>query len=223
MKQRKVSPQAEEQLERLQRSIETLYDLNIEHRAVHFLIDRGSLERLNGVEGGQREGVYLLEEGGGHRLGIFLKSHRLDALEENDSFEFMQRDRLDDFLTAVEEISHFVYLIWSMEKNRPVSQLSLELQGEIDKYLATIFHIAAQNEGRFPSEIRHQLFGEPQWEEGLEPQVRWRYEFANKLAYRYCSYLEECYLRRSDIPSLLRELRRFYRRDLQTKLHSILH
>jgi hypothetical protein len=206
--------------EKLQRSIERIYDIEEVPRITRYLLNEETLQRFSK---NIKEGVYLLEEEGEAHVGVFLKPERFEAFEEGSPLEILDRENFEDFLTVIEEISHFVYLLWSLRKRRPISQLSLELQGEVDKYLTTVFHLAVQNEGRFPAKVFQQLFTEPQWIEGLDGEALRRYEFANKLAYRYCIYLEEEFLRRADLPALLQELRRFYRRDLQSKLSRILH
>ncbi|MBI4209462.1 MAG: hypothetical protein HY538_07140 [Deltaproteobacteria bacterium] len=206
--------------EKLQRSIERIYDVEEVPQITRYLLNEETLRRFSKDI---KEGVYLLEEEGKAQVGVFFKSERFEAFEQISPLKVLDRENLEDFLTVIEEISHFVYLLWSLRKRRPVSQLSLELQGEVDKYLTTVFHLAVQNKGRFPAKVFQQLFAEPQWIEGLDGEALKRYEFANKLAYRYCVYLEEEFLRCADLPALLQELRRFYRRDFQSKLSRILH
>ena len=59
----------------------------------------------------------------------------------------LDRENLDPFCVAAEEVSHFVYLFFCARAARQVTQLELELQGEVDKYLSSVFLLCLQNEG----------------------------------------------------------------------------
>ncbi len=219
-----ISEKVVQDFEKLQRSIERIYDVGGVSRIMEYLIDGKMLQKFSEIQDVEiREGVYILEEKRETHVGVFLKPERFEAFEHGSPLESLGQENIEDFLTVIEEISHFVYLMWSFGKKRPVSQLSLELQGEVDKYLTTVFHLAAQNGGHFPSEVLQRLFGEPRWVEGVDGEVQERYQLANKLAYRYCVHLEKEFFHRANLPALLQELRRFYRRDLQSKLSKILH
>jgi hypothetical protein len=120
-------------------------------------------------------------------------------------------------------VSHFVYLLFCARRSRSITQLELELQGEVDKYLGATFLLALQNEGAVSSRLRALLFGSYRLAQSLTPERAERYRAASQLAYRYCGYLESRFLRRARLADLAREARRFYRLGQREKLERIAH
>jgi hypothetical protein len=120
-----------------------------------------------------------------------------------------------------EEVSHFVYLHFCARTSRSVTQLELELQAEVDKYLTAVFLLCLQNEGAFSPRLRDLLFRRYHLAAPLSAEQAERYRAASVLAYRYCSFLESAYLRRSRLADLAREARRFYRLGQREKLEKI--
>ena len=57
---------------------------------------------------------------------------------------------MEDYWTALEGVSHFVYFAWNAGYDKPVSILELEMQAEIDKYIATFTLLRRQSPQRFP-------------------------------------------------------------------------
>ena len=68
------------------------------------------------------------------------------------------RGNLADYWTALEGVSHFMYLAWNAGHDRAVSLLELELQAEIDKYVASWWLLREQDPARFPAELHRLLF-----------------------------------------------------------------
>ena len=121
-----------------------------------------------------------------------------------------------------EEVSHFVYLLFCARSQRTVTQLELELQGEVDKYLNAVFLLSLQNDGAVSPRLRDLLFREYHLVvDDMNAERAERYHLASDLAYRYCGYLEERYLRSSRLSDLAREARRFYRLGQRDKLERI--
>ena len=129
---------------------------------------------------------------------------------------------LDPFCVAAEEVSHFVYLSFCAQAVRQVTQLELELQGEVDKYLSAVFLISLQNEGAVSPMLRELMFRRYRLADHVvDEEGRERYHRASDLAYRYCGYLEARFLRASRLHDLAREARRFYRLGQRDKLERI--
>jgi hypothetical protein len=123
---------------------------------------------------------------------------------------------------AAEEVSHFVYLFFCAQAARQVTQLELELQGEVDKYLSSVFLLCLQNEGAVSPLLRELLFRRYRLAAHVtDEEGRERYHRASHLAYRYCGYLESHFLRPSRLQELVREARRFYRLGQRDKLERI--
>ncbi len=49
--------------------------------------------------------------------------------------------------TALEGVSHFVYLAWNAGHDKPVSLLELEMQAEVDKYVGSYWLMRRQLPG----------------------------------------------------------------------------
>ena len=130
---------------------------------------------------------------------------------------------LGDFLLAVEGVSHFIFAIWCARAERRVSQLELELQAEVDKYVTCLLTATSDNapEPETSARLRRRLFGDAVYEPDLDHEEHARYRAANDNAQRYASWLEHAFVVRRKIPEMLAELRRFYRLGLAGKLAAI--
>jgi hypothetical protein len=210
-------------LGRLQELLARLYDAPIEHSPHEFLIsERSRLEALIGApaRGVTDEHVFVVEGSDGIRVGLFIDQPVLDRLERNDPMENLDERNLQDFCTALEGVSHFHYLLWSVGRGRGVSLLELELQAEVDKYASAVMLLTRQRRGEFPGSLHALLFDKVQFLPQSEREVQERYTAANRHAARYCRDLDERYLRRrqSRPEAWVQELRRFFRCGHQQKL-----
>jgi hypothetical protein len=214
-------------LERMQALLARLYDAPVEHEIQDFLFtDRKRLAAVLGEQpahGMSDEQVVMVQEPDGVRVGVFLDQAVLDRLERNDPLQALRDGNLHDFCTALEGVSHFHYLMWSLGRGRSVSLLELELQAEVDKYASAVALLTQQHGGRFPSELHARLFHGVRFLPQLDPASRSRYEEANRHAARFCRSLEERFMRprRLRPEAWLAELRRFFRRGHQEKIRQL--
>ena len=89
----------------------------------------------------------------------------------------------------------------------------------MDKYVASMMLVERHG---LPSEtLRRVLYRNYELRAGLSEEQTRRYHHANRLANRYSARLERSFIRRRDIPAMLRELRRFYRASYARK-HGII-
>lgn len=203
----------------VQRRLESLYALEAEAPVTEFLIPQ---ERAAAFPGGARRSrTFVRQEGDEIELGLVLQAEVGECLARADPRRQLDRSNLGPFCTLTEEVSHFVYLAFCARSDRTVTELELELQGELDKYLNAVFLLSLQNEGAVSSRLRDMLFREYQLAADLTPEQEERYRFASELAYRYTGYLEDRYLRSSRLADLAREARRFYRLGQREKLEKI--
>ena len=165
----------------------------------------------------------LLVAQDGDEVGISLFVHRdvLARLAVDPPSEALHEGNLEDFLTALEGVSHFLYLTWNAHHHRAVSLLELEMQAEVDKWVASALLLGAQRRGRVPARLRRRLFEECRIDATLDAEDASRYRDASFYAGKYCSGLEARFLRAGGLPALLRELRRFYRLVGREKLQRI--
>jgi hypothetical protein len=216
----------------LQSLIGRLYDVELRYDVYDFLVtDRRVVAGYppeNDRRGGEEE-LLLAEEldAGGHRgagVALYLDPQLLHRLEHADPHQALTESNLSDYCTALEGVSHFVYTTWRLNHDLPVSLLELETQAEVDKYAVTVFLLAAQQGGAYPSQVHSRLFDRVSFDERLEPEQAERYQTAHRCAARYCRRLEHTFVNRgvARIEALLRELRKFYRLGANAKLNHAL-
>ena len=201
----------------VQRRLESLYALERQAPVTDFLIPH---EAAAGYPGGGSR-TLLTQDGDEVLLGVILEPSVALQLADHDPRQRLDSANLGPFCTLAEEVSHCVYLLFCADVARSVTQLELELQAEVDKYLTVVFLLSLQNEGAVSSQLRHWLFREYRLAGHLSQEQDERYRAASRLAYRYCGFLEARFLRASRIPDLAREARRFYRLGQRQKLERI--
>ena len=122
------------------------------------------------------EQVFVVQEDGGVRIGLFIDQRVLDRLQRHDPLDALDERNLDDFCTALEGVSHFHYLIWSFARGRSVSLLELELQAEVDKYATALALLTQQRAGVFPGALHARMFSGvsflPQLDDGQPASLR---------------------------------------------------
>ena len=117
--------------------------------------------------------------------------------------------RLDEICQLIEGVSHFVYVADRARRQLPTTQLELELQAEIDKYMLLVlskdsfdFELAQELHSRLYERVR---FSHP---EGTE--IGDRYRLANDLAARFVRRLEIQYAKTGRRAELRDAMSRFY-------------
>lgn len=213
-------------LQRMQALLAQLYDAPVEHRVDDFLVtDRAKLAGLLGdrAQEGADEQVFVVQEDDEVRVGVYVDGAVLERLQRSNPLHALDEDNLHDYCTALEGVSHFHYLMWSLTRRRDVSLLELELQAEVDKYASAVALFTRQHNGRFPEGLHARLFHAVSFLPALDDSARKRYEEANRHAARYCRSLEQRFLRaRRTRPELwLAELRRFFRCSHQEKIRQL--
>lgn len=204
----------------VQRRLETLYALGPQAPVTDFLIPSEEASAYPG--GGSR--TLVTQKGDDVSLGVVLEETVRASLLARDPRVLLDGANLDPFCVLTEEVSHFVYLAFCARAARQVTHLELELQGEVDKYLSTVFLLSLQNEGAVSPRLREMLFRHYRLAAHVvDEEGRDRYRTASDLAYRYCGWLEARFLRPSRLADLLRESRRFYRLGQREKLERIAH
>lgn len=213
-------------LRRMQALLAQLYDAPVEHDVQDFLVtDKNRLRALVGEDAQTTtdEQVFVVQDRQDVRVGVFIDQCVLDRLHRHDPLDALHDENLRDYCTALEGVSHFHYLMWSLSRARSVSLLELELQAEVDKYASAVALFTRQRQGRFPEALHSRLFHAVSFLPALDDISRQRYEEANRHAARYCRSLEERFLRprRLRPERWLAELRRFFRCAHQEKIRQL--
>ena len=208
-------------LARMQRGLEALYRVDTGVEIEDFVVGvevRDSLVPRRRP----REQLFALAEDGDEAalaLALFIDPAAIANLEARDPAHRLDDTNLGDFLLAIEGVSHFVYTVCCARTDRPVSQLELELQAEVDKYVACL--LTRSPEPEVSASLRRRLFGDVEYEPDLDSDEHARYRAANDNAHRYAAWLEATFVEPRRIPEMLAELRRFYRQSLASKLATI--
>lgn len=200
-------------LARLQRGLEELYRLDSGACVDDFVIDEQTRDRVVATRR-PREQLLVSEDGGELSVALFVDRAALDNLATHDPSRTLGDHNFGDFLLAIEGVSHFVYTMACARADRPVSQLELELQAEVDKYVTCLL----VSELEASPVLRRRLFGDCEYDGDLDRDEFERYRAANDNAMRYSAYLESTFVAPRRIPEMLAELRRFYREGLAAKL-----
>jgi hypothetical protein len=213
-------------LRQMQELLTQLYDAPVEHEVEDFLVtERKTIEHLLQHEGEDisDEQVLLVQHEGSVRIGVYIDGAVLDRLQRSNPWRSLDDNNLRDYCTALEGVSHFHYLMWSLPRQRNVSLLELELQAEVDKYASAVALLTRQQEGRLPATLHSRLFHAVSFLPHLDPASRQRYEEANRHAARFCHSLQERFMhpRRSRPEQWLVELRRFFRCGHQEKIRQL--
>jgi hypothetical protein len=199
----------------MQRGLEALYRLDTGVEVGDFVIDEAVRDELAPTRR-PREQLLVMEDTGEMALALFIHPAVLANLQRHDPARLGEHN-LGDFLLAIEGVSHFIYAIHCARTDRRVTQLELELQAEVDKYVTCLL----QTDPARSEAWRQRLFWECAYDDDLDHEERERYRVANDNAHRYAAYLEDAFVARRKIPEMLGELRRFYRQGLAGKLATI--
>ena len=211
-------------LNKLQGIIRRTYDLGSQPSVSEFLVTTPQAAKSLGLVPGRRpveEQVLVAVDGDNLDLAVYLNPGVLNRLRREDPLLELHDGNLGDFWTVLEGVSHFVCLAWNAAKNKQVTQLELELQAEVDKFVTTALLVAAQRGGKVPPDLHQWLFELPNIDDGLDEATTARYERANRYAGRYCLELIRRYLRDGRNRSMMPELRRFYRFSQRRKIRHI--
>lgn len=208
-------------LGQLQSLLTDLYDLEVAHDVVDFVITDAAL--ASALDGGARtsdEKLLIAEAGNDAEVSLFLHADVMARLAANDPVSGLNGDNLADFWTAFEGVSHFIYFAWRASIDMPMTLFEMELQAEIDKFVATALLLRRQGE-RPPRSLHHWLFQLPSYACDLSGEELQRYERANYYAAKYCEKLRPELEQARQVEPLQRELRRFYRLPNPAKIGHI--
>jgi len=209
-----VSQSIESQLHRLQRSLERFYALERAPSVRDFF-------RLGAAN--TREQLLVRESTEGLHVAIQFPEDRIPEEPMRPS---------DDWAQLIEAVSHFLFLAERARTELPTTQLELELQAEVDKFVVLLPTAGAPEPcvaAAGPASVRlartvtyfelhRSLYDDVSFLHAAESPEGVRYRLANQLAAQYVSRLL-----RSGSPELWRKrLRAFYRAGQTEKISLVL-
>lgn len=141
----------------------------------------------------------VLREGGEHvEIAVLLPTAALDDERADVG--------LDVLCQVVEGVSHFVVLAERIRTELPTTELELELQAEVDKF------VLLSSDGA--TELHERLYERVRYLHGEDTEQGRRYRTANHLAARFCARL--------DARRERHRLRRFFRAGQEEKIRMAL-
>lgn len=208
----------------LQDHLSCLYEAPIEQRVADYLVtdarvaqaledsdhDHGNCERLL-----IREGDDALD------ISLYIDIRILANLSARNPYTRLDDRNLNEFLIALEGVSHFHYLVWNAIHARQVTQLELELQAEVDKYVTATLLLRRQGVIDDSEEFHERFFTAVNYTADSASTTGQRYREANHYAGKYCRALNRRYPAQHEQPMFINELRRFYRFSQNQKIRSI--
>lgn len=209
-------------LKQLQRQLTDINGTDSEHDIRDYLITDRALASALGhgkLLTTSDETVLIAEDEEGMALSVFLDEDMLDRLHSANPMDRLGVEQLSDFWTVLEGVSHFNYLAWSAKRDRSVTLLELEMQAEVDKFVASLALVIAQGEQDMLGKLHGWLFESVSFNEELSEAEVERYRAANEYAARFCHGLREPLIDGS--PDAMTELRQFYRLSQQGKISHI--
>jgi len=210
-------------LRQLQNLLTSIYDVPQCHDVAQFVITDPSQWAPEWPVRVSDEALLVSEDARGMALGLYLEPQLLERLSRSNPHTRLNGGNLADYWTALEGVSHFVYLSWRASHDRPVSMHELELQAEVDKFVCSAWLLRAQDPNRFPAELHRVLFERARVDADLAGTRVGLYQRANRNAARFCRRIARSLYSRSAAARALvmTELRRFYRLSNAGKLHYI--
>jgi hypothetical protein len=210
-------------LRQLQDLLAGIYDLPVAYDVYDFVFTDRRFLPAGARDARSDEQLLVRQDGEEAALGLFLSADLLQRLNACNPIRALNAANLSDYWTALEGVSHFLYLAWNAAHDRAVSLLELEMQAEVDKYIASVWLLWAQDPARYPSELHRLLFTRCRVDAVLAGDRQQLYREASQYAARFCRRLEQG-LRARRLPAqadALRELRQFYRLSRERKVSHI--
>jgi hypothetical protein len=189
--------------EKVQHALERLYQLDRVADVDDF---------LEPADDGEREALLVREASDG-AIEMSLRVPRLGA----KAIDVARDADLDPLCQIIEGVSHFVYLADRARVDREATQLELELQAEVDKWVVLAAWLGRVDVAASAT-LRRRLYEDVTFVHGPGDEHGDRYRLANERAHAFVRRLERAYLPAGRWPEMRAALRRFYRVGQEEKL-----
>jgi hypothetical protein len=180
-------------------------------------VQRG-LERLYRLEGMASVDDFMTHAEDGEREALHLREAEDGALEISLRVPKLEAG-LDAICQIIEGVSHFVYLADRAARERETTQLELELQAEVDKYVVLAASMPSFDEDE-SRRLRARLYEHVRFVHTAESEEGERYRLANDYAQRFTRRLEREFVMRARYAEMRTELRRFFQLGQGEKLRA---
>jgi hypothetical protein len=208
-------------LTQLQAMLSELYALDVTYDVDDFLVTDERLADALDADGRRlEEKLLIVEEQGEASIALYVDANVVERLRTNDPSRQLCADNLEDFWTALEGVSHFLYYVWNAALEKSVTLMEMELQAEVDKFVGTALLLHRQG-ARLPRNLHRCLFDMPNFDARLDAEELVRYRSANRYAGKYCMKLAPQLATDPGPDSLRKELCYFYRLAQPGKIEHI--
>jgi hypothetical protein len=179
---------------------------------------QSALERVYRLDRVADVGDYVLGAREGEREALLVHQADDGALEMSVRLPLLEAEaRLDTMCQIIEGVSHFVYVVERARVGREATQLELEVQAEVDKWVvlaASMRDVDADGSAT----LRARLYERVAFAHDADSELGERYRVANGVANRFVRRLEREYLGAARFVDLRAELRRFFHVGQEEKL-----
>lgn len=189
----------------LQRKIEEIYRLHTCPEAQKYVLSPKEFKKF--IKSSQSPQVIYVDEGEDATMGIYLGKNLFHQIRNKSKVFSFQ-----DFCVMAEEVSHFIYLIWSKSNEKKINLLDLEIQAEIDKF------VLASHFFRSEDVIFKKMFETFTLRKNLHKDEQDRYFTANRLGKKLVS---EWRKKKIPLAEKFNWLRVFYRQSTTSRISMI--
>jgi hypothetical protein len=178
-----------------------------------------ALERIYRLDRVADVGDFVQGAGEGERETLFVREADDGALEVRLRLPLLDgASQLDVLCQIIEGVSHFVYVVERARVQREATQLELELQAEVDKWVILAASMQETfDEGRSAA-LRARLYERVEFEHDAESELGERYRVANTVAHRFVRRLEREYVGVGRFGEMRLQLCRFFHLGQEEKL-----
>lgn len=211
-------------MQNMQGRLQQLYELQVPYDVNQFLVTDPVLANRLDQSIQKRstiEKLLIQQQGDNVDITLFVDRKVVTALVKNDPEIKLDQHNLEHYLVTLEGVSHFIYLVWNAFYDRGVSLFELELQAEVDKFVAAVLLLNCQQSKSLLKELYQRIFNNVSYDPALSEEEKNRYQSANYYAAKYCQNLISLYLSSPRKVGYVNELRRFYRLTQKSKLNHI--
>jgi hypothetical protein len=177
-----------------------------------------ALERVYRLERVVDVGDFVQGVGEGERESVLLRESDDGALEMSVQLPRLQDEAgLDGLCQIIEGVSHFVYLVERARSQRTATQLELEMQAEVDKWLMLAGAMRPFDVDR-SARLRERLYERVTFTQDPASETGERYRVANDVAHAFVRRLERLYVHGGRFAAMRSELRQFFQQGQEEKL-----
>lgn len=212
-----------ELIQTIQDQIESIYGIKTGASVLDYLISRNELSTLmpQSTLAALPKELFLVNpepKDETIEVALYLADDLKSNLSTHNPLQALSQENISDFCTLIEGVSHFVYYLHKASLEYEITQLEMELQAEIDKFL--LLSILTKSNLDENQQLLELLFENYLLHEHLDDDQKIRYNTATDLARKYCFQVTQN-IRTEGLPSALKKVRKFYPMTQEQKIKSI--